>query len=302
MEQKICIIIAGPTASGKTDIAIDIAKHFQTEIISADSRQCFKELNIGVAKPSHDQLAEIPHHFINSHSVTDYFSAADYEKYALHAVENIFRKRDVAVMCGGTGLYIKAFCDGLDDIPEPDEEVKNTIAENYTENGIEWLQKSIQSEDLFFWNNGENKNPHRLMRALEVIRTTGKSVLSYQQKTKKDRDFKIVKIGLDTPRDILYERINARAEEMQMKGLEEEARKLFPYKDLNALQTVGYKELFEYFENKISKEKAFDLIKQNTRHYAKRQMTWFKKDPDIIWAAPVKAAELIIKILHQQLP
>lgn len=300
MKQKTCIIIAGPTASGKTDAALSIASHFNTEIISADSRQCFKELNIGVAKPSPVQLAQIPHHFINSHSITENVSAADFEKFALHAVEKIFEHNDTAVMCGGTGLYIKAFCEGLDEIPETDEEVKKAIAENFAEHGIQWLQKNIQSEDPLFWQKGENKNPHRIIRALEVIRTSGKSILSYQQKTKKERAFKIIKIGLDVPRDILYTRINNRVGEMQQQGLEEEARELFRYRELNALQTVGYRELFDHFENKISREKAFDLIRQNTRHYAKRQMTWFKKDPEIKWinalAKQDEVKDMLLKI------
>ena len=283
MKQKICIIIVGPTASGKTDAAISIAAHYKTEIISADSRQCFKELNIGVAKPSRVQLDWVPHHFINSHSITENVSAADFENYALHAAEKIFEHNDIVVMCGGTGLYIKAFCEGLDAVPPTDEAVKKTIADNYAESGMEWLQKSIQSVDPLFWQTGENKNPHRIIRALEVIRTTGKSILSYQQQLKKDRGFKIIKFGLEVPRDVLYTRINTRVDEMQKQGLEEEARELLSFKELNALQTVGYRELFDHFENKISKEKAFDLIRQNTRHYAKRQVTWFKKDPEIKW-------------------
>lgn len=298
MKQKICIIIAGPTASGKTDVAISLAKYFKTEIISADSRQCFKELNIGVAKPSPEQLAEIAHHFINSHSITDAVSAADFEKYALGAAEKIFEHKDVVVMCGGTGLYIKTFCEGLDEIPETDPVIKNEIAENYKTGGIEWLRKQIQHEDPLFWEKGEIQNPHRIMRALEVKRTTGKSVLLHQQKIKKERNFKVIKIGLEVPRETLYQRINDRVDKMQQQGLEEEVQKNLPFKELNALQTVGYRELFDFFENKINREKAFDMIKQNTRHYAKRQVTWFKKDPEIIWTAPEYAAELIFKTLH----
>ena len=295
MKQKTCIIIAGPTASGKTDIAISVAEHYNTGIISADSRQCFKELNIGVAKPSNEQLETVPHHFINSHSITENISAADFEKYALQAVEKIFEHNDVAVMCGGTGLYIKAFCEGLDDIPEAGAEIKNTISENYTASGISWLQNCIQKEDPFFWQKGENQNPHRLMRALEVVRNTGKSVLAYQQKIKKERSFNIIKVGLDVPRDILYERINTRVDKMRQAGLADEVKALTAYQQLNALQTVGYRELFEYFDNKISEKKAFELIKQNTRHYAKRQMTWFKKDPEIQWMEPLLIADTLKK-------
>ena len=293
MKQKTCIILAGATASGKTDLAITIAQHYKTEIISADSRQCYKELNFGVAKPSTEQLASVPHHFINSHSIIENISAADFEQYALSAAEKIFEHKDVAVMCGGTGLYIKAFCEGLDNIPVADDEIKQDISEGYKKNGIVWLQEIIKSEDPLFWEKGENHNPHRLMRALEVIRNTGNSILAYQQKIKKERDFNIIKIGLDVPREILYDRINKRTDKMRKAGLTKEVRSHMPYKTLNALQTVGYRDLFEYFENKISEEKAFELIKQNTRHYAKRQITWFKKDAEIVW---VKPEDIILRI------
>jgi tRNA dimethylallyltransferase len=286
MKQKTCIIICGPTASGKTDISIDIAKQFNTQIISADSRQCFKELGIGVAKPSLEQLSAVHHYFINSHSITENISAADFERYALEAINEIFKTNDVAVMVGGTGLYIKAFCEGLDDIAKTDEQIKIDIAENYTTHGITWLQEKLQAEDPLYFEKGEIQNPQRMMRALEVIRNTGKSIITHQQKIKKERDFNIVKIGIDIERATLYERINRRVDTMQQHGLEAEAKALLAFKDLNALQTVGYRELFDYFENKISKEKAFELIKQNTRHYAKRQMTWFKKDKDITWLQP----------------
>jgi tRNA dimethylallyltransferase len=276
--RPLCIIIAGPTASGKTDIAIHVAKYFQTEIISADSRQCYKEMNIGTAKPSPAQLAEVPHHFINSHSITDELSAADFERFALAAAEKIFEKNNTVVMCGGTGLYIKAFCEGLDDIPSAGVEIKKMISENFNSKGLEWLQQEVKENDPLFWETGEVQNPHRLIRALEVVLSTGKSIQTFRQGTKKERDFDIVKLCLDLPREILYERINHRAGMMREAGLAEEARQLLPYKNLNALQTVGYRELFDFFDGKISEEKAFELIKQNTRHYAKRQVTWFKKE------------------------
>lgn len=275
------IIIAGPTAVGKTDIAIAVAKHFNTQIISADSRQCFKELNIGVAKPSPAQLSDVHHYFINSHSVTENISAADYEQYAPDAAATIFKQNSIAVMCGGTGLYIKAFCDGLDEIPAIDPAIKEDISKQFQTGGIEWLQQTLQQEDLLFASAGEMQNPHRMLRALEVIRSTGRSILAHQTKTKKQRDFEIIKICLDLPREILYDRINRRVDIMMEEGLEAEAKSLVPYKHLNALQTVGYRELFDYFDGSISLEKAVELIKQNSRHYAKRQMTWFKKDPEM---------------------
>ena len=277
-KRPLCIIIAGPTASGKTDIAIRVAKHFQTEIISADSRQCYRELNIGVAKPSPAQLLEVPHHFINSHSINDDLSAADFEEYALAGTEKIFKKSDVAVMCGGTGLYIKAFCEGLDPIPKIDPVIKSRLTEQYRQQGLGWLQSELQKADPLFWEKGENQNPHRMLRALEVMQGTGISLISLQQNQKKLRNFEIVKIALEIPRETLYERINHRVDLMRQDGLKEEAQNLIPYKALNALQTVGYRELFDFFEGKISEERAFELIKQNTRHYAKRQVTWFKKE------------------------
>jgi tRNA dimethylallyltransferase len=286
MKQKTCIIICGPTASGKTGIAIDIATQFNTKIISADSRQCFKELGIGVAKPSLEQLTAVHHYFINSHSITENISAADFEQYALDSINEIFKTNDVAIMVGGTGLYIKVFCEGLDDIAPTDPNIKTNIIENYNAHGIAWLQESIKNEDPLYFEKGEIQNPQRMMRALEVVRNTGKSIVTHQQKIKKERDFNIIKIGIDLPRDILYSRINTRVDKMIAQGLEKEAKELHPQKALNALQTVGYRELFDYFDNTISLEKAVELIKQNTRHYAKRQMTWFKKDEDVIWLQP----------------
>ena len=280
---KTCIIIAGPTAVGKTSLAIRLAQHFSTQIISADSRQCYKELNIGVAKPSKEELEQVPHHFINTISITDAFTAAAYEKYALQTIEKIFESNDVAVMVGGTGLYIKSFIEGLDEIPEVDSEVRERIVTSYHQQGLEWLQQEVKKIDPTYFEVGEVYNPQRLMRALEVKMSTGKSITSFQQKNKKERSFNILQFGLELPRPVLYNRINNRADQMIKMGLEEEVRNLIPFKHLNALQTVGYRELFEYFENSVSREKAIEMIRQNTRHYAKRQMTWFKKDTRIKW-------------------
>ena len=280
---KTCIIIAGPTAVGKTSLAIRLAQHFSTEIISADSRQCYKELNIGVARPSAAELQLIPHHFINTISITDNFTASAYEKYALMRIEKIFETNDVAVMVGGTGLYIKSFIEGLDDIPEVDGAVKEQIITSYNQQGLEWLQREVEDKDPVYFKSGETQNPQRLMRALEVKISTGKSITSFQQKNRKERSFNILQFGLQLPRPLLYNRINNRVDHMINLGLEEEVKILMPYKHLNALQTVGYRELFDYFDNHISRQKAIEMIKQNTRHYAKRQMTWFKKDAGFIW-------------------
>jgi tRNA dimethylallyltransferase len=282
--KNTCIVIVGPTAVGKTALAIKLASHFSTEIISCDSRQCFTELNIGVAKPSNEELASVPHYFINSHSIHDSVNAAVFEQYALEKIQHIFSKKNIAVMVGGTGLYIKAFCDGIDEVPAVDAAVRSLIIENYHANGIEWLQQEIAKNDKVFFKRGEMKNPQRMMRALEIILSTGKSILEFHAAQKKQRDFTIIKIGLQMEREILIERINKRVDIMIQDGLEKEARLLYRHKHLNALQTVGYRELFSHFENETSLQNAIELIKINTRQYAKRQMTWFKKDASIQWS------------------
>lgn len=283
---KTCVIITGPTAVGKTAIALGTAKKISTEIISADSRQCFTELNIGVAKPTALELQEVPHHFINSHTIHDHLSAADFESVALNAVEKIFLKNDYVVMVGGTGLYIKAFCEGMDEIPSIDATIRNDITTQFNHQGIQWLREQIKIQDEAFFIKGEIENPQRMMRALEVKLSTGKSIISFQSRKKKKRDFDIIMIGLDLPREVLYQRINARVDSMMAAGLLEEVRSLLPYRTLNALQTVGYRELFDHFDGKYSLERAVELIKQNTRNYAKRQLTWFKRDESIVWMAP----------------
>lgn len=283
---KTCIIIAGPTAVGKTAIAIHLAQLFSTTIISSDSRQCYRELNIGVAKPEPSELEAVHHDFINSHSIHESVNAADFEKYALKSVDIIFQKSDIAIMVGGTGLYIKAFCEGLDKIPEVPIEIREQIIQDYQTNGIEWLTNMLQEKDALYAAQGNMQNPQRMMRALEIISFTGNSILSYQTHQKEKRNFNIIKIGLELPRPILYERINHRVDKMITDGLIAEASTLQSYQHLNALQTVGYSELFDYFNGKITKEKAIEMIKQNTRHYAKRQMTWFKKDEEMTWLEP----------------
>ena len=299
---KTCIVIVGPTASGKTAAAIEVAQYFNTEIISADSRQCFTELNIAVAKPIAEELSLVPHHFINSHSITDNVTAADFESFALAAADKIFEKNNIAVMCGGTGLYIKAFTEGLDAIPETDHKIKEAIADGYKREGLGWLQNKIKETDPLFWEKGEIHNPHRLLRALEVFMTTGISIIAQQKKIKKLRPFNIIKVGIEITREVLYDRINCRVEGMQEQGLENEAKLLYPNKELNALQTVGYRELFDFFEGKTTREKAFELIKQNSRHYAKRQLTWFKKDGEIIWLPQDEILSYLQSKLKKNLP
>ena len=284
--KKICIIIAGPTAVGKTTLAIQLAQQFNTQIISADSRQCFKELNIGVAKPSPEQLQLVKHYFINSHSVTEDINAVVFEQYALKKINEIFTQHDIAVMVGGTGLYIKAFCNGIDEVPVVDMTIRKKIISEYELLGLEWLQQEVQKNDPAYFTKGEIKNPQRLMRALEVKLSSGKSILDFQTQQKKQRNFNIIKIGLELPKEELYKNINRRVDEMIEKGLPEEVKQLQQYKNLNALQTVGYRELFDYEDGILTMEKVVEQIKLNTRHYAKRQMTWFKKDMEMKWVSP----------------
>jgi len=284
MKNKTCIIIVGPTAVGKTAIAVQLAQHFSTQIISADSRQCFKELGIGVAKPSDEELQLVKHYFINSHSINEEVNAAVFEQYALDKVNKIFNDNDVAVMVGGTGLYVKAFCEGMDIIPAVDSEMRKGITIAYETNGIAWLQKQVDENDPLYFEKGEIKNPRRLMRALEIKLSTGKSILEFQTRQNKKRDFAIIKIGLELPKEQLYKNINHRVDAMVEAGLIEEAKELLPCQNLNALQTVGYKELFEYFNGENSLQQAIEKIKLDTRHYAKRQITWFKKDEAIKWS------------------
>jgi len=276
-------MVVGPTAVGKTALAIELAKQFTTEIISADSRQCYKELKIGVARPSEKELQAVPHHFIATQSIEEEVTAADFERYALGKTKELFQNHDVVVMVGGTGLYMKAFSEGLDEIPTIEPGIRKNIISHYQQKGLDWLKNEVKLEDPAFFEVGEVENPQRLMRALEVKQSTGRSILHFQGGKKRQRDFNIMKIGLQLLKEQLHENINARVDKMMEQGLLEEVRLLVPFKQLNALQTVGYKELFDYLDDKMTLEEAIDLIKLNTRRYAKRQMTWFKKDKEINW-------------------
>ncbi|MFL9484514.1 tRNA (adenosine(37)-N6)-dimethylallyltransferase MiaA [Chitinophagaceae bacterium LWZ2-11] len=290
------IIIVGPTAVGKTSLSIELAKHFNTQIVSADSRQCYRELNIGVAKPSDEELKEVHHYFINSHSIHEDVNAGVYEQYALQSVDEIFKHNKIAVMVGGTGLYVKAFCEGMDVMPAIPDEVRRQIITQYNTNGLVWLQEQVQIKDPGFWATAEQQNPQRLMRALEMVEATGISITTFRQKKKIERPFNIIKIGLELPKPLLYHNINTRVDIMMEQGLLKEAEALIPVRELNALQTVGYRELFDYFDDKCTLEKAVEQIKINTRHYAKRQMTWFKRDEDIKWFdAKESSVEEILK-------
>ncbi|MHA4806924.1 tRNA (adenosine(37)-N6)-dimethylallyltransferase MiaA [Flavitalea flava] len=283
MDKQNVIIILGPTAVGKTAAAIRLARELHTEIISADSRQCFTELTIGVAKPSPEDLAAVHHYFINSHSVQEKVNAALFEELSLKWTASIFQKQPAAVMVGGTGLYINAFCEGLDEMPVIDPGIRAGILDLYERDGIKALQEQMEQHDPGFYRTGEILNPRRLMRALEVKLSTGRSILSFRTREKKERPFHIKKIGLTLPKEQLHQRIHDRVDQMMEQGLLEEVKNLIPYRDYNALRTVGYSELFDYLDGRFSLDLAVETIKKNTRHYAKRQMTWFRKDPSIIW-------------------
>lgn len=282
-KRKTLLTIVGPTAIGKTRMAIALATHFGTEILSCDSRQFFKELRIGTAVPSAEELMAAPHHFIQHKSIFEAYSVGDFERDAIALLDKLFKKHDVVVMVGGSGLYAKAIIDGLDDFPEVDEVIRQELNEAYAQKGIGYLQELLKTLDEVQYNQMDVQNPQRLIRALEVCRASGKPYSSFLQRKEKQRDFTSVQIGLTADRTEVYERINKRVDMMLEEGLLIEAQDMMPYKHLNALQTVGYKELFSFFEGECSFEAAIEAIKMNTRRFAKRQFTWFQKDKRIKW-------------------
>ncbi len=274
--QKYLVVIAGPTGVGKTSLAIQLAKHYSSKIISADSRQFYKEMNIGTAKPSPQELSEAEHFFINSLSIHDNYSIGDFEKDVLKCLDKLFEENQLVFFVGGSGLYINAVLNGVDEFENVSEETKEKVKLNYEQKGLIWLQQQLEKLDPDYYNTVDINNPQRLQRALEVCFETGKPYSSFLSNIKKIRNFETIKILINTDREVLYERINKRVDEMVKNGLIEEAKKLYPHKKLNALNTVGYKELFAHFDNEIALADAIDLIKQKTRNYAKRQLTWFK--------------------------
>lgn len=278
MRAKTAIIIAGPTAVGKTDLAIRIARELQTEIISADARQCYRELEIGVARPTPEELSQVSHHFIASHSISEKVNAALFEEYAIKQAERIFQDHDHVIICGGTGLYIRAFCEGLDDMPEVPAEAVLEAEALFKHGGLEAIREAISVEDPLFVADGAMDNPVRIIRALSFVRATGQSIRNFQRHQPVERPFNMVKLLIDRPRSELYERINLRVTQMMQQGLWAEAESLFEYRDLQALQTVGYREIFDYMEGNGTRDQVVDLIRQHTRNYAKRQQTWFKKE------------------------
>lgn len=282
----------GPTGVGKTTLAIKLAQHYQSEIISADSRQIFREMNIGTAKPSKSELLAVPHHFIDSHSIQEQYDAAQFGRDALIKIHDLFNRFNTLVMCGGSGLYVKAVCEGFDDIPEVPTEIREDLVQQFEKNGLLWLQQKMQELDGAHFHSIDQLNPHRLIRALEVRLGTGKSITTFQQKVKLQHPFDIIKIGLMLDREELYQRIDSRMDAMIEAGLFEEAKGLYQYKNHQALQTVGYQEIFDLMDGKYDREEAIRLLKRNSRHYAKRQMTWFKRDEEIKWFEPGNFASM----------
>jgi tRNA dimethylallyltransferase len=297
---KTLLVIAGPTASGKTAAAIKVAQHYKTVILSADSRQFYREMAIGTAKPTEVELASAKHYFIDSHSITDPFSVGDFEKQGLALLDKLFQSHDIVILVGGSGLYIKALCEGFDDIPQADITVREQLNNEFAQKGITALQNELKTADPAYYSEVDLQNPQRIIRALEVYRSTGQPFSSFRKSTINKRPFNILKIGLDLPRTVLYNRINQRVDEMFKDGLIEEVKALIPYRNLNALNTVGYSEVFDYLDNKTGLNRAIELIKQNTRHFAKRQLTWFRKDKTIHWLQPDDIRpETITRLLNQ---
>ncbi len=291
------IIIAGATASGKTALAIDLANRFGAEILSCDSRQFFREMTIGTAKPDAEELAAAPHHFIDSLSIEEDYNVGDFERDALQWLENYYQKKNIAIMVGGSGLYIKAVCEGLDSYPKVDKSIRLALQELLEKEGIAALQNELQQLDPLYYAKVDLANSQRVIRALEICRGTGQPFSSFQGKNEVKRPFEVIQLGIKWERPKLYERINLRVDLMLEQGLEAEARGLYPLRHLNALQTVGYQEFFDYFDGNISQTKAVELIKRNSRRYAKRQMTWFRKSENMIWVNAGTPSSTVVDLL-----
>ncbi|HKK10545.1 MAG TPA: tRNA (adenosine(37)-N6)-dimethylallyltransferase MiaA, partial [Bacteroidales bacterium] len=290
---KTLVMICGPTASGKTSLSVELAKVFQTEILSADSRQFYKEMSIGTAKPDSDEMEGVPHHFIGHLSVKEEYNVSAFEKDSLDLLNRLFQKRSVQIMVGGSGLYLKAVSLGIDELPDPHPALRDELNEIFSVKGIKPLQERLKKLDPEYYSEVDKNNPKRLMRAIEVCETSKKKYSELRKAEPKSRPFRTIKIGLEMPREELFERIHQRTDQMIDDGLVEEVRSLKPYQSYNALNTVGYKEIFRYLDKEISLEQAITDIKTNTRRYAKRQITWFKKDNEIKWFHP-KDKDIII--------
>ncbi len=292
MTSKVLIVITGPTASGKTAWAIDLARHYRTEIVSADSRQFYREIPIGTAQPSADELAAVPHHFIACRSISEELNAGRYEVEALEVLGDLFKRHEKVILTGGSGLFVDAVCKGLDLIPLIDPSVRDSLNLRHRKEGLRPLQELLREVDPVWYQTTDLNNPQRVIRALEVYLGSGKPYSTFLRNEPKPRPFRIIKFAIDLDRQILYERINARVDEMMAAGLLEEARRVYPLRHLKPLETVGYTELFDYFSGQITKPEAVELIKRNTRRFAKRQLTWLRRDPDVIWLSPARFSEI----------
>lgn len=300
-ERPILIVVAGPTAVGKTATCIDLAKQLRTVVLSADSRQFYREMHIGTAKPTKAEMEGVPHYFIDNLSVKDYYSVGDYEREVLSLLPKLFEQHSAVILTGGSGLFIKAVCEGIDDMPALKEGVRERLMEEFAQKGLPPLLQELGLKDPSYYNTVDHANHARIIRALEVIRSSGKPFSTFRHRQVKERPFEIVKIGLNRERNALYDRINQRVELMMDAGLLKEVEALKEYQSVNSLQTVGYKELFAYLDAEISLEEAVDLIKRNTRRYAKKQLTWFNKNSNFHWFHPSDKAG-IVQYLSNQFP
>lgn len=299
LPSKILLVVVGPTAVGKTSLCLKLAKKFNTEIISADSRQFYKETEIGTAKPSPFELQEVPHHFIGHKSIFDAYDVKSFEKDTLKLLQSLFELKNMAILTGGSGLFIDVVCQGMDEIPDVEPGIRAQLIADFAERGLAYLQAELSRLDPLYYQQVDLNNPQRLMRALEVCIATGQPYSSFRKKKKANRPFQVIKIGLNRDREELYQRIDLRMDQMIADGLFEEAAALFSNRHLNALQTVGYSEIFGFLEGKYDKEEAIRLLKRNSRRYAKRQLTWFRKDQDITWFHPDQKKEIIAFVEQQ---
>lgn len=297
--QRFLILVVGPTGVGKTDLCLKLAKNFHTQIISCDSRQFYREMNLGTAKPSLAELAEVPHHLINSLSIEEEYDVRKFEQDALQILDQLYQSHTAIIMTGGSGLFADAVVKGLDDIPDVDPKVRQEVIMEFEEKGLDWLQQEVKKADPEYFESVDRQNPQRLMRALEVCRGTGLKFSSFRIKKSVERSFKTIKIGLYREREELYRRIDLRMDQMIEAGLFDEADALFGKRSLNALQTVGYSEIFGYLEGKYDREEAIRLLKRNSRRYAKRQLTWFRRDPEINWFLPTQEKEITAWVASQ---